>query len=111
MLHLSKALKIGALAGMTGLGVALAATPASAHSYVRCDYDGDRCVRVNCDWNGDDCWRASAYYNRPYYNGNGRWVCDGDGDDCRWVSYHPYYRHYDSYGYGPRVGVGFGFHF
>lgn len=26
-----------------------------AHTYERCDADGDHCVRVNCDNDGDKC--------------------------------------------------------
>jgi len=97
--------KRAALAGLFTLGVAGAlSTPAAAHTYTRCDYDGDRCVRVHCDWDGDRCWRESAYYGGgyDYYRGRGHWVCDYYGDDCHYVYYHrPYY-------YGPRVGVGIG---
>src|SRR5579859_6836439 len=108
MLRLSKILRSAAVAGVVGLGLVAVAQPASARTYVRCDYDGDRCVRVHCDWDGDDCWRESAYYNEPYYRGSGRWVCDEDGDDCRW-SYSNYHNRPYSYGYyhrpyyGPRV--------
>jgi len=99
-------------AGCAALGLAASIAPAAAHTYVRCDYDGDRCVRIHCDWDGDECWRESAYYSRPYYYGSGRWACDEDGDDCRWVYYrHPYYDrpHYHGYYYGPSVSLGIGF--
>ncbi len=67
------------------IAVTAVASPAAAHSYTRCDWDGDHCVRVNCDWDGDECWRQSEYYGQPYYNRSGRWACDSDGDSCRWV--------------------------
>jgi hypothetical protein len=83
---ISNMLKTAAVAGVLGLvAVAGSAAPAAAHTYTRCDYDGDRCVRIQCDWDGDDCWRASQYSQSPYYYGGGRWVCDADGDDCRWT--------------------------
>jgi hypothetical protein len=111
MFAASKIIKRATLAGLFGVGLAAAfSAPASAHSYTRCDYDGDRCVRVNCDWDGDRCWRESTYYrdsdDYSYYRGRGRWVCDYDGDDCHWVYYghRPYY-------YGPRVGLGIGLRF
>lgn len=111
---MSKILKTATVAGFVGLGIAAVTAPASAHSYVRCDDDGDRCVRVHCDWDGDDCWRQSVYYGRPYYRGEGRWVCDEDGDDCRWVyDRHPYYYrprpYYYGHYYGPSVGFNFRF--
>lgn len=107
-MQMSKILKTATVAGFVGLGIAAVATPASARTYERCDYDGDRCVRIQCDWDGDDCWRTSDYYNRPYYRGYGRWICDDDGDDCRWVYYRqPYPRRH--YYYGPSVGFSFRF--
>lgn len=103
MMHFSKTLKTTALAGLFGLGVAMAVTsPALAHqSYTRCDRDGDRCWRVVCDDDGDDCRTYSmntGYYGwqdrdrdnwrRSYWNrdrNRARWVCDRDGDYCRWT--------------------------
>src|SRR5258706_11869937 len=81
-------LKTVALAGIVGLGIAASAAPAAARTYVRCDYEGDRCVRVHCDWDGDDCWRGAAYFNRSYYRGGGRWGCDENRDGRHWGSYH-----------------------
>lgn len=101
-------LKSSALAGMVGLGLVAMAAPASARTFTRCDYDGDRCVRLHCDWDGDDCWRQSSYYSRPYYSGYGRWQCDYYGDDCHWVYNHPY-RYYRGYYDGPHVGIGLRF--
>jgi hypothetical protein len=95
---ISNMLKAGATVGILGLiAVAGSASPAAAHSYTRCDADGDRCVRIQCDWDGDDCWRQSQYYRTPYYSGQGRWVCDGDGDDCHWAYAG---RDYDGQRYG-----------
>ena len=104
MLRLSKSLRTIAFAGTVGMGLLALAAPASARTFVRCDGDGDRCVRIHCDWDGDDCWREPVYYSRPAYEGR-RWVCDEDGDECRWVYYRerPYYD-------GPRIGIGVGVH-
>lgn len=55
---------------------------ALAHTYERCDPDGDHCVRVSCDHDGDRCWRESDYSKNAIYGGQGRWVCDSDGDRC-----------------------------
>lgn len=102
-----KLYRIMASVAFAGFGLAAVSTSASARTFVRCDYDGDRCVRIHCDWDGDDCWRETIYRDRPYYRGYGRWVCDDDGDDCRWVYYRrPYPRRYY---YGPSLS--FGFHF
>ena len=112
----SSTLKTTALAGILGLAaLAASTTSASAHTYTRCDRDGDRCVRIHCDSDGDDCWRESVYNRESYYYGRGRWVCDSDGDDCHW-RYHGnswgvrgysggaglYYNQGNSYGYGHR---------
>jgi hypothetical protein len=58
---------------------------ALAHTYERCDADGDHCVRVKCDHDGDRCWRESEY---TMYSGSGRWVCDADGDRCHFEYAH-----------------------
>ena len=97
------------LAGV--LSIAGLATPAAAHTYTRCDWDGDRCVRIHCDWDGDDCWQESVYSRQPYYQGYGRWQCDWDGDDCRWVYDRPNYydpRYYDPRYYDPDIELGLG---
>ena len=65
------------------LALSAISSMALAHSYERCDADGDHCVRVSCDHDGDRCWRESEYYNNAIYSGSGRWVCDADGDRCR----------------------------
>jgi hypothetical protein len=57
---------------------------ALAHTYERCDADGDHCVRVSCDHDGDKCWRESEYSKNTIYGGSGRWVCDSDGDRCHY---------------------------
>jgi hypothetical protein len=57
---------------------------ALAHTYERCDADGDHCVRVTCDSDGDRCWRQSEYSRNHIYGGAGRWVCDSDGDRCHY---------------------------
>jgi len=67
----------------TALALSAISSMALAHTYERCDADGDRCVRVKCDHDGDRCWRESEYYNNAIYSGSGRWVCDADGDRCR----------------------------
>jgi hypothetical protein len=56
---------------------------ALAHTYERCDADGDHCVRIHCDHDGDRCWQESEYSRNSMYSGPGRWVCDSDGDRCR----------------------------
>lgn len=63
---------------------ALLSNPAVAHTYERCDADGDHCVRVKCDHDGDKCWKESDYAHKEYYNRPGRWVCDSDGDRCHY---------------------------
>jgi hypothetical protein len=63
---------------------ALLSNPAVAHTYERCDADGDHCVRVKCDHDGDRCWSESNYGRKEYYNRPGRWVCDSDGDRCHY---------------------------
>jgi hypothetical protein len=57
---------------------------ALAHTYERCDEDGDHCVRVSCDSDGDRCWRESEYSKNRIYSAPGRWVCDSDGDRCHY---------------------------
>jgi hypothetical protein len=72
-------------------------TPAVAHTYERCDADGDHCVRVKCDRDGDKCWKESAYARKEVYHHPGRWVCDADGDRCHYAytgrNWNP--RHWD----------------
>ena len=107
-MNIAKTIKMTALAGLSAIALAGFSTAASAHqSYVRCDRDGDRCVRVTCDNDGDDCRRTAyygdygrdyryrdsgGYYGRSY--GHRQWVCDRDGDDCHyvWVDGRGYYR-------------------
>jgi hypothetical protein len=36
---------------------------ALAHTYERCDADGDHCVRISCDNDGDRCWREGRERN------------------------------------------------
>jgi hypothetical protein len=106
MMRFSSTLKTTALAGLFGLGLIAASSPALADRvYTRCDSDGDRCYRVVCDNDGDECqryrintsnynnyYRYNRYYdndryNSNYYNRNNygrRWVCDSDGDRCHW---------------------------
>ena len=64
------------------LALSAISSMALAHSYERCDADGDHCVRVSCDHDGDRCWRESEYSRNTIYSGPGRWVCDSDGDRC-----------------------------
>lgn len=76
--------KKGILTARAGL-IALSAVSsiALAHTYQRCDADGDHCVTVTCDNDGDRCWRESEYSRNTIYTGAGRWTCDADGDRCR----------------------------
>ncbi len=82
-------------------GSAAVSTMAFAHSYERCDPDGDHCVRVQCDSDGDRCWRESEYSRSDVYNRPGRWVCDADGDRCHYEytgrQWNPHWerRHHD----------------
>jgi hypothetical protein len=64
---------------------ALFSGAALAHTYERCDADGDHCVRIHCDHDGDRCWRESEYSKNEIYRHNGRWECDRDGDRCHYV--------------------------
>jgi hypothetical protein len=108
-MRFSNSLKTAALAGLFGVGLIAASSPALADRvYTRCDRDGDRCWRVVCDNDGDQCQRYrinNGYYNNNYYRYNRyydndynnyynnnygrRWVCDSDGDRCHW-SYDRY---------------------
>ena len=74
----------------------IAATPAAASTYERCDADGAHCVRISCDRDGDECWRRSEYYSNEMYRHEGRWVCDSDGDECRY-QYNGRERHEDDH--------------
>lgn len=106
MLNPANLLKSAAVAGVLTLGgLAASVAPASA-DYVttRCNGYGD-CYRVRCDNDGDDCVRT-GYYRSDYYHRDRRWVCDADGDDCHWAYYGDRYYRDD---YGPHIG--FGFHF
>lgn len=80
MFHRTK----GIFTAKAGLMAALWAVSsmALAHTYERCDADGDHCVRIKCDHDGDRCWRESEYSKSTIYGGAGRWVCDSDGDRC-----------------------------
>ena len=73
---------------------AVSTTVALAHSYERCDADGDHCVRITCDHDGDRCWRESEYSRNTIYSPPGRWVCDSDGDRCHY-EYENIRRHHD----------------
>ena len=64
------------------LALSAISSMALAHTYERCDADGDHCVRVSCDHDGDRCWRESEYSSNTIYSSPGRWVCDSDGDRC-----------------------------
>lgn len=74
-------------------------TIVAAHSYERCDADGDHCVRVQCDQDGDRCWRESQYGKNTMYDRPGRWVCDADGDRCHYEytgrPWNPHWEHHD----------------
>ena len=79
MFHRTKGL-FTAKAGVIALSAV--SSIALAHTYERCDADGDHCVRISCDNDGDRCWRESEYSKNTVYSGAGRWVCDSDGDRC-----------------------------
>ena len=73
-----------------------------AHTYERCDPDGDHCVRLMCDSDGDRCWKQSEHSKKEYYNSTGtggRWVCDSDGDRCHYEytgrKWNPHWNHHD----------------
>ncbi|MFZ1988809.1 MAG: hypothetical protein WAW96_03460 [Alphaproteobacteria bacterium] len=98
-MNIAKTIKMTALAGLSAIALAGVSTAASAHqSYVRCDRDGDRCVRVTCDRDGDDCRRTAYYNNSGRYRDNDRGhrqlVCDRWGHGCHyvWVDGRGYYR-------------------
>lgn len=65
------------------IAVSAVSSVALAHTYERCDADGDHCVTVKCDNDGDKCWAESQYSKNSLYSHAGRWVCDKDGDRCR----------------------------
>ena len=66
----------------TAIALSAVSSIALAHTYERCDADGDHCVRVSCDSDGDRCWTQSEYSKNTIYGGAGHWVCDSDGDRC-----------------------------
>jgi hypothetical protein len=110
--NMSRAFKHLCLATTGFVAMTAASTMAFAHSYERCDADGDHCVRITCDHDGDRCWRESEYSKRDMYNRPGRWVCDADGDRCHYEyagrPWHPHWEHRehdddrDQDRYGPR---------
>jgi len=51
------ALKSNLSLKMAGLLALSTSTVALAHTYERCDPDGDHCVRVTGDHDGDKCWK------------------------------------------------------
>jgi hypothetical protein len=67
---------------LTAIAFLAVSSMALAHTYERCDADGDHCVRVKCDNDGDRCWQKSEYSKNTIYSHPGRWVCDSDGDRC-----------------------------
>jgi hypothetical protein len=69
---------------VAALALSAVSSIAAAHTYERCDADGDHCVRISCDHDGDRCWRESEYSSNTMYSGSGRWVCDADGDRCHY---------------------------
>lgn len=82
MFHRTKAI-FTAKAGVIAL-LSTVSSVALAHTYERCDADGDHCVRISCDHDGDRCWRESEYSKNTIYSGAGRWACDSDGDRCHY---------------------------
>ena len=99
MLRISK----GVLLKSIGMFAFAASTPVIAHTYERCDPDGDHCVRITCDHDGDRCWSQSEYGNRDIYNPPGRWVCDSDGDRCHYEysgrKWNPHWDHDHDHGH------------
>src|SRR5689334_2761066 len=76
----------GVLTAKAGL-IALSAisSMALAHTYQRCDADGDHFVTVASDNDVDGCWRESEYGKSTIYSGAGRWTCDAGEDRCRFA--------------------------
>ena len=97
MFHRSKH-ALMATAGFVALS-AVSTTMALAHTYERCDADGDHCVRITCDNDGDRCWRQSEHSKNDVYNRPGRWICDSDGDRCHFeytnTKWNPHWEHHD----------------
>lgn len=92
MLSIRNTARYAALAAFLGLGaVAVGSTPASAYIY-RTDCMGDSCVRVRCDNDGDYCVRV-GYRTYDEVRPNYRYVCDEDG--CRYQRTG----YYDEFGY------------
>jgi len=95
MFHRSKHLLMATFMAVS----AVSTTMALAHTYERCDADGDHCVRVTCDNDGDRCWRQSEYSKNNIYSRPGRWVCDSDGDRCHYEytgkKWNPHWEHHD----------------
>lgn len=85
-----------ALAAFVGLGAVAASTPASAYVY-RTDCMGDECYRVRCDNDGDYCVRVGYRSYEPvrYQRYESRYVCDSFGDNCRYIRSG----YYDDFGY------------
>ncbi|HEY4214111.1 MAG TPA: hypothetical protein VGM84_21730 [Steroidobacteraceae bacterium] len=96
---LSRSISVLASAAAIVGGAAATVTPtvAVAHTYERCDFDGDHCVRIKCDNDGDRCWKQSKYAESKSYRREGRWICDKDGDRCHYeYKGHPWNpRHWD----------------
>lgn len=94
--------RYAALAAFVGLGAVAVSTPASAYIY-KTDCMGDSCVRVRCDNDGDFCVRVGyREYDRPNYRRyESRYECDADGDNCAYVTttYRTTSGYYDDYGY------------
>ncbi len=96
--------KIAAAAGLLALGLTAAAVTPVQASYTTRSCDSYGCYRVRCTDDGYSCTRISGYfdsdynmapvYDRPYYHGNSRYLCDSDGENCRWTHY---YRDSDTY--------------
>ena len=86
---------------VAGVFVLSASGAVLAHTYERCDRDGDHCARLMCDSDGDRCWKQSEYSKEEYYNGTrgGRWICDSDGDRCHYEytgrKWDPHWDHHD----------------
>ena len=87
---------------VAGVFVLSASGAVLAHTYERCDRDGDHCVRLMCDSDGDRCWKQSEHSKKEYYNSTGtggRWVCDSDGDRCHYEytgrKWNPHWDHHD----------------
>jgi len=94
-LTLSRALKIAAVAGVVGLGLAGTGTITSASAdTIRTQCFGDDCYRQRCDDFGYDCVNIGYYDEHVYRPGRWRWTCEDDGG-CHWTRIYNDDRYYE----------------